>query len=164
MCASKSEKKFSLGFIAESPSMANNLRHLILFDDGTATYTTADDRIHLCLCQDFQRNSRSIELKFVQKDLEEILFHDNVNKKQYELYHYVRVKKFDGNYHNAQITEIDCSTIKLKFYERQAQTEVWMHRRSILIDDVVMSPVEIASPMILQNKQEYDERNPGMKS
>ncbi|CAF1044890.1 unnamed protein product [Adineta ricciae] len=159
MCATKSEKKFSLGFIGESPSMVNNLRHLILFDDGTATYTTADDRIHLCLCQDFQRNSRSIELKFVQKDLEEILFHDNVNKKPYGLYHYVRVKKFDGNYHNAQITKIDCSIMKLKFYERQAQTEIWMHRRSILIDDVVMSPVEIASPMILQNKQEYDERD-----
>ncbi|UJR36083.1 hypothetical protein I4U23_028819 [Adineta vaga] len=157
MYTSFMKTKFSLGFIDESPSIYNHSRHLILLDDGTAVYTTNNDRIHLCLCQDFERNSRSIESKSIRKDLEEILFHQKLNKKRYQLHDYVRVKKFDENYHHAQIIEIDCSIMKLKFYERQAQTEIWMHQQSILIDDIIMSPVELASPMILQPKQTSNE-------
>ncbi|CAF3631709.1 unnamed protein product [Adineta steineri] len=157
MYISPLKKQFSLGFICENPSVYNNLRHLILFDDGSVAYTTMNDHIHVCLCQDFERNFRSIESKLVRKDFQELFFDKNLNKKQYQLHNYVRVKKFDDKYHNAQIIDIDCSIIKLKFYERQAQTEIWMHRQSSLIDDIFLSPIEIASPIILQNKRKHDE-------
>jgi hypothetical protein len=157
MYISSLTNKFSLGYICEIPSIYNHLRHLILFDDGTAAYTMSNDRIHLCLCQDFEQNFRSIESKLIRENFEELLFNKNLNNKQYQIHNYVRVKKFDDKYHNAQIIDIDCSIIKLKFYERQAQTEIWMHQQSLLINDTIMSPIDIASPIILQNKRKYDE-------
>jgi len=150
-------KKYSLGFICEIPSIYNHSRHLILFDDGSAGYTMENDRIHLCLCQDFEQTSRLIESKIIRENFEELLFKNNLNKKQLQIYNYVCVKKFDDKYHNAQIIDIDCSIIKLKFYERQAKTEIWMHQHSLLINDTIMSPIDIASPVILQNKRKHDE-------
>jgi len=157
MYISSLTNKFSLGYICEIPSIYNHLRHLILFDDGTAAYTMSNDRIHLCLCQDFEQNFRSIESKLIRENFEELLFNKNLNNKRYQIHNYIRVKKFDDKYHNAQIIDIDCSIIKLKFYERQAQTEIWMHQQSLLINDTIMSPIDIASPIILQNKRKYDE-------
>ncbi len=161
MYMSSSKQTFILGFICEVPSLDNHLRHLILFDDGTAAYTMTNDRIHLCLCQDFERNSRSIESKLVRENLQELLFKRMFTKKQFQLHNYVRVKKFDDKYHNAQIIDIDCSIMKLKFYERQAQTEIWIHQQSLLIEDIIMSPIEVASPIILQNKRKRDEISMG---
>jgi len=157
MYISSLTNKFSLGYICEIPSIYNHLRHLILFDDGTAAYTMSNDRIHLCLCQDFEQNFRSIESKLIRENFEELLFNKNLNNKRYQIHNYIRVKKFDDKYHNAQIIDIDCSIIKLKFYERQAQTEIWMHQQSLLINDTIMLPSDIASPIILQNKRKYDE-------
>jgi len=116
-----------------------------------------NDRIHLCLCQDFEQNSRLIESKLIRENLEKLFYNKNLNKKQYQIHNYVRVKKFDDQYHNAQIIDIDCSIIKLKFYERQAQTEMWIHHESSLIDDTIMSPIELASPIISENKRKHDE-------
>jgi hypothetical protein len=149
--------KYALGFICEIPSIYNHSRHLILFDDGSAIYTMKNDQIYLCLCQNFEQNSRLIESKTIRENFEELLFNENQSKKQYQINHYVRVKKFDDKYHNAQIIDIDCSIIKLKFYERQAQTEIWMHQQSSLITDTFMSPIDLASPVILQNKRKYDQ-------
>jgi hypothetical protein len=157
MYISSLTNKFSLGYICEIPSIYNHSRHLILFDDGTATYAKDNDRIHLCLCQDFEQNSRSIGSKLLRENFQELLFNKNLNSKQFQIHNYVRVKKFDDKYHNAQIIDIDCSIIKLKFYERQAQTEIWMHQQSSLIDNTIMSPIELASPIILQNKRKHDE-------
>lgn len=150
-------KKYSLGFICESPSMGNHLRHLILFDDGIATYSTSSDRIYLCLCQDFEQNSRLIESKVIRENFEQLFFHEHLPKKTFQLNNYVCVKKFDDKYHNAQVIDIDCSIMKLKFYERQAQTEIWMHQQSALISEIIMTPVDLASPVILQNKRKYDQ-------
>ncbi|CAF4258289.1 unnamed protein product [Rotaria sp. Silwood2] len=150
-------KKISLGFICEVPSLNNHLRHLILFDDGTAKYTVENDLIYLCLCQDFERNSRSIESKLIRENFEKLLLNKYLNKQKFHIHNYVRVKKFDDKYHNARTIDVDCSIIKLKFYERQAQTEIWMHQHSLLIDDTIIAPIEIASPVILQNKRKYDE-------
>lgn len=157
MYMSSTAKKYSLGFIGESPSIENHLRHLILFDDGSASYTNATDRIHLCLCQDFEQNFRLIESKIIRDNLQQILYREDLSKKIFQLNSYVCVKKFDDKYHNAQIIDIDCSIMKLKFYERQAQTEIWMHQQSTLITETIMSPVDLASPVILQNKRKYDQ-------
>jgi hypothetical protein len=116
-----------------------------------------NDQIYLCLCQDFEQNSRFIESKLIRENFNELLFKQNSSRKEYQIHNYVRVKKFDDKYHNAQIIDIDCSIIKLKFYERQAQTEIWMHQQSSLITDTIMSPIDLASPVILQNKRKYDE-------
>ncbi|CAF0786002.1 unnamed protein product [Rotaria sordida] len=155
--SSSTTKKFSLGFICEVSSIHNHLRHLILFDDGTAKYTMENDLIYLCLCQDFERNSRSIESKLMRQNFEKLLSNKCLNKQKFHIHNYVRVKKFDDKYHNARIIDVDCSIIKLKFYERQAQTEIWMHQHSLLIDDTIIPPIDIASPVILQNKRKYDE-------
>jgi hypothetical protein len=157
MYISSLTEKISLGFICEIPSIYNHSRHLILFDDGTAAYTMTNDRIHLCLGQDFEQNSRLIESKLIRDSFEELLYKKNLNTKQFQIYNYVSVKKFDEKYHNAQIIDIDCSIIKLKFYQRQAQTEIWMHQQSSLINDKVMPPIDIASPVIVQNKRKHDE-------
>lgn len=153
--------KFSLGYICEMPSIYNHLRHLILFDDGTTTYTKTNDKIHLCLCQNFEQTSRSIITKSIRDNLEKLLFNKNLNKNQFPIHSYIAVKKFDDKYHNAQIIDIDCSIIKLKFYERQAQTEIWIHQQSSLINDTTMTLVEIASPTILQNKRKHNEISMG---
>jgi hypothetical protein len=157
-------KKYSLGFISELPSMYNHLRHLILFDDGTAAYTKIDDHVHLCLGQDFEQNRRSIESELIRQSFEELLVNNdkrNRNIKRFQINNHVRVKKFDDKYHNAQITDIDCSLIKIKFYERQAQTEIWIHQQSILIEAAIMSPIEVASPIILPTKRKHDEISTG---
>lgn len=153
-------KKILLGFICEIPSTYNHRRHLILFDDGTAAYANNSDCIHLCLYQDIERNLRSVELMLLRQDFEKLLFSKNVNQRKFQINNYVRVKKFDGKYHNARIIDIDCSIIKLKFYERRAQTEVWMHLDSLLIDDGIIAPIDVASPVILQNKRKYEELSP----
>ncbi|CAF3483956.1 unnamed protein product [Rotaria sp. Silwood1] len=150
-------QKISLGFICEVPSLHNRLRHLILFDDGTAKYTGDDDLIYLCLCQDFERNSRLVESKLIRQNFEKLLSNKYLHKQKFHIHNYVRVKKFDDKYHNARIIDVDCSLIKLKFYERQAQTEIWMHQYSLLINDTIIAPIDIASPIILQNKRKYDE-------
>ncbi len=157
MYVSSLTKKYSLGFICEIPSIYNKFRHLILFDDGTAIYTMFNDEIYLCLCQDYQQNSRLIESKLIRENFSQLLFQENSFEKQFQINNYVCVKKFDDKYHNAKIIDIDCSIIKLKFYERQAQTEIWMHQQSSLIRDTIMSPIDLASPVILQNKRKYDE-------
>jgi hypothetical protein len=162
MYTSSSRKTFSLGFIYEIPSIRNHFRHLILFDDGTAGYTMTNDRIHLCLCQDFEQNSRSIESKIIAENIQELFLNKNLNKKQFQIHNYIRVKKFDDKYHNAQIIDMDCSIIKVKFYERQAQTEIWMHQQSIFVDDSIMLPIDIASPVILQNKRKHDQISTSM--
>ncbi|CAF1263192.1 unnamed protein product [Rotaria magnacalcarata] len=155
--SSSTSKTFSLGFICETPSLYNYQRYLILFDDGTATYTTNNNTIHLCLCQDFERNLRSIESGTLEQNLDKLIYNKNSNKRKFQLQDEVRVKKFDDKYHNARMVDADCSIVKLKFYERQAQTEIWMHSDSLLIDDAAIASVDIASPVILQNKQKSEE-------
>lgn len=141
MFRSSSKQKFLLGFIEETPSIDNHLRHLIVFDDGTAMYSSTEDQLHLCLCQDFEQNVRSIECQSQQENLQGTFFYQPVHERTFRLHQYVRVKKFDHQYHNAQIIAIDNSLVKVKFYQRQAQTEVWMHHRSPLIDPT--SPHEL---------------------
>lgn len=162
--SSSIKKPFALGFVCEMPSIHNYLRHLILLDDGTVTYTINGDRLHICLCQDFEKNVCSIESKLMQENFQQILFNKNPNQRQYQINNYIRVKKFDDKYHNAQIIDIDCTLIKVKFYERQAKTETWIHRNSLFIDDTDIAPIDLASPVILDNKRKYDEVSPKKSS
>ena len=161
MYTSSSRKNFSLGFICESPSIYNHKRHLILFDDGTTSYTRDNDRIQLCLCQDFEQNCRTIESKLIRQNFKTLLFNKNFHAQKFQIHNYIRVRKFDDKYHNARIIDMDCSMIKIKFYERQAQTEIWIHQYSSFIDDTMMPPIELASPVILQNKRKFDEITTG---
>ena len=128
------KNSFYLGFIGETPSMPNQLRHLVLLEDGTGAYTETGDRLHLCLSQDFERTINAIESKCLRENLEHIFVSDSVPQTSFRLHQHVRVKKFDDKYHNAQIVDLDGSLIKVKFYQRQAQTEIWMHQQSLFID------------------------------
>ena len=95
---------------------------------------TDEDNLHLCLSQDFHENVRSIELSSARDSIEAKFNDELIEKNAYQVNQYLRVKKFGEKYHNVQIIEIDCSLLKLKFYQRQAQTEIWIHCQSILIE------------------------------
>ena len=138
--------------------MNNHLRHLILFDDGTAIYTSVHDHIHLSLLQDFQQNCGAIESKCVRNNFEEFLILNRRNRNHLHVNTHVRVKKFDHNYHNARITAVDCSIVKLMFYERQAQTEIWMHQRSPLIEDTYLLPMDLVTPAIASRDTKQNDR------
>jgi len=146
MFRSKAQKSFSLGFIEEMPSVENDLRHLIVFDDGTASYSCDGDLFHLCLCQNFEQNIDSIEPEFQRENLNGIFFYQPIHERRFHLEQYVRVKKFDQQFHNAQIIDIDNSLIKVKFYQRQAQTEICLHQRSSLIDSTF--PIDVCQSTI----------------
>lgn len=135
-----SKNSFYLGFVGETPSLFNHLRHLILLDNGTATYTESGDLVHLCLSQDFERTISAIESKCLRENFEQIFLHDSIHQKLFRVNQHIRVKKFDDKYHNAQIVDLDSSLIKVKFYQRQAQTEIWIHQQSPFIDAI--SPKE----------------------
>lgn len=145
---------YNIGFICELPSEFNHFRYLILFDDGTTSYTQETDEIYVCLSQNLQDHLRFIESKSIRDDWEQIL----VSTKQisFTIDQHIRVKKFDDQYHNAQIVELDCSLIKIKFYERQAQTQIWLHQLSNLINEQCLVPIDIASPVIFPKRQRVD--------
>ncbi|CAF1154657.1 unnamed protein product [Rotaria sordida] len=124
-----------LGFIFEKPCSIKNLnRYLIIYDNFTAKYHSQTD-FHLCLCQDFEKHLSNIDYielrsyyKYAFRNLNK--FHQS----NFSIGTIIRVRRFDTQYHNARIIDKDCSLIKICFYERKSQTQIWIHSNSSMID------------------------------
>ena len=134
-----------LGFVYEIPCLeTNNNRYLVLYDNFTARYHSHSE-FHLCLCQDFRRHLLNIDYKVLRSHYQHAL--QNVTSptlSKYPLNTVIRVKKFDGQYHNARVIEIDCSIIKICFFERKAKSEIWIHSNSSIIEHA--PPISLSAP------------------
>jgi len=124
-----------LGFILENPCpMKNFNRYLIIYDNYTAYYHLQID-FHLCLCQNFQKHMSNIdylELRSYYKHA----FQNSMTSKQsnWTIGTIIRVRKFGTQYHHARIIDKDCSIIKICFFERKSQPEMWIYSNSSIID------------------------------
>ncbi|CAF5100992.1 unnamed protein product, partial [Rotaria sp. Silwood1] len=107
-----------LGFIYEIPCpIKNNNRYLVLFDNFTASYHLHSE-IHLCLCQDFRRHISNIDYKDLQLYYQHAFQNLNLSiQSNYTIDDIIRVRKFGAQYHNVRIIDIDCSLIKICFFE-----------------------------------------------
>ncbi|UJR36082.1 hypothetical protein I4U23_028818 [Adineta vaga] len=125
-----------LGFIYEKPcSMKNANRYLVLYDNFTASYQLSTT-FHLCLCQDFDKHLLNIDYSDLQTYYRNAFRYRHLSKQlNFSIGMIIRVKKFDGQYHNARIIEKDYSLIKICFYERKSQTQIWIHCNASIIDD-----------------------------
>ena len=125
----------TLGFILETPcSIKNNNRYLVLYDDFTAHYHLLSE-FHLCLCQDFRRHISNIDYKDLQLHYQHAFKNSNLSKQStYVLNSIIRVRKFGAQYHNVRIIDIDCSIIKICFFERKSKKEMWIHSNSSIIE------------------------------
>ena len=124
-----------LGFVCECPCVeTNDNRYLILYDDFTAAYHSQSD-FHLCLCQDFRRHLLNIDYKDLRTYYQQAFERKSSSLRQkYSLNQIIRVRKFDSNYHNARVMEIDCSIIKICFFQRKSQKQIWIHCNASIIE------------------------------
>lgn len=131
-----------LGFISERPSSIDNQnRYLILFDNYTAAYHSQIN-FHLCLCQNFQRHLSNFDYQELRSYYEHV-FQPSARSKSshWPIGTIIRVRKFGTQYHNARIIDRDCSIMKICFFERKSQTEVWIYSNSPMIDSMVNIPL-----------------------
>ncbi len=124
-----------LGFILEKPCLnENHNRYLILYDDYTAYYHSQTD-LHLCLCQDFQKHLSNIDYTELRSYYHHAFRNSHRSKSSnWTIGTIIRVRKFGTQYHNARIIDKDCSIIKICFFERKSQAEIWIHSNSSMID------------------------------
>ncbi|CAF1907927.1 unnamed protein product [Rotaria magnacalcarata] len=124
-----------LGFIIEKPCSIKNLnRYLIIYDNYTANYHSPMD-FHLCLCQNFEKHMLNFDYCELRSYYQHAFQNFNTSKRSNSsIGTIVRVRKFGSQYHNARIIDKDCSLIKICFFERKSQTEMWIHSNSSLID------------------------------
>lgn len=128
-----------LGFTFERPSSINN-RYLILFDDYTAAYCSQND-FHLCLCQNFQRHLSNLDYQELRSYYEHVFQPSTRSKSSHwPIGTIIRVRKFGTQHHNARIIDRDCSILKICFFERKSQTEIWIYSNSSMIDSMVNIP------------------------
>ncbi|CAF0956757.1 unnamed protein product [Didymodactylos carnosus] len=129
----------SFGFIGESPANYNHYRHLIIFDNLSATYHENMGEIHLSLARDFSCHLPHLNLSsriFFRQYFDYILSSTKVIPTiNFPINTIIRVKHA-GNYHNARIIEKDCSMIKVKFFERKSQLEIWIYSGAIVIEQI----------------------------
>lgn len=131
-----------LGFILEQPcSIKNQNRYLVLYDNHTAAYHSQID-FHLCLCQEFAKHLLSIDYIDLRFYYQQIF--DNLNRfapPNWSLGQIIRVKKFGSQYHNARIVDKDHSLIKICFFERKSQAEMWIYSNSSIIQSYADIPI-----------------------
>jgi hypothetical protein len=124
-----------LGFVLEQPCLTKNKnRYLVLYDNFTASYHS-DSEFHLCLCQDFRRHLLNIDYKELRSHYQHAF--ENLNTSMlsnYPLDSIIRVRKFGAQYHNVRVIDIDCSIIKICFFERKSKKEMWIHSNSSIIE------------------------------
>lgn len=123
------------GFIFEQPCpMKNFNRYLILYDNYTAYYHLQID-FHLCLCQDFQRHLANIDYSELRSYYKHMFqnFH-RLKQSNWTIGTIIRVRKFGAQYHQARIIDKDCSIIKICFFERKSQPEMWIYSSSSMIE------------------------------
>ncbi len=141
------------GFVLEKPCSIKNLnRYLIIYDNYTANYHLQTD-FHLCLCQNFEKHMSNIDYTELRAHYRDA-FRNSKKSKQYNLSigTIIRVRKFDTQYHNARIIDKDCSIIKICFFERKSQTEMWIHSNSSIIELSLSSKLRISSPVLSSSK------------
>ncbi len=133
-----------LGFVYETPcSKTNKDRYLVLYDNFTACYHSHSE-FHLCLCQDFRRHLLNIDYKDLRLHYQHAFQNLNSStQSKYPLNSIIRVKKYGAQYHNVRVVDIDCSIIKICFFERKSKTEIWIHSNSSIIEQL---PSSIPSP------------------
>ena len=136
-----------LGFIYETPCpQTNNDRYLVLYDDYTAHYHT-HSQLHLCLCQDFRRHLSNLDCKDLRAYYQQAFQPRNgLFQSKYSLNSIIRVRKYGSQYHNVRVIDIDHSILKICFFERKAQTEIWIHCNSSMIEQTPPSPPASAPP------------------
>jgi hypothetical protein len=124
-----------VGFIIENPcSIKNANRYLIIYDDFTADYHLQTD-FHVCLCQDYEKHLSNIDYTELRSYYQHSFHQSNLSKQtNFLLGTIIRVRKFGTQYHNARIIDKDCSIIKICFFERKSQTEMWIHSNSSMIE------------------------------
>lgn len=134
-----------LGFILETPcAQINNNRYLVVYDNFTACYHT-HSQLHLCLCQDFRRHLSNLDCKDLRVYYQQTLQQQQQSssssfQSKYSLNSIIRVRKYGSLYHNVRVIDIDHSIIKICFYERKSQTEIWIHCNSSIIEQTPPSP------------------------
>jgi hypothetical protein len=124
-----------LGFIIEKPcEIKNDNRYLIIYDNYSAYYHLQTD-FHLCLCQDFDKHLTNVDHAELRTYYQHAFHQSNLSKQtNFLLGTIIRVKKFGTQYHNARIIDKDGSIIKICFFERKSQTEMWIHSNSSIIE------------------------------
>lgn len=147
-----------LGFVYEKPCpIKNGNRYLILYDNYSASYQNATT-FHLCLCQDFNKHLLNFDYNALQTYYRDAFRHcHRTTQSHYRIGMIIRVRKFDGQYHNARIIEKDYSLIKICFYERKSQSEMWIYCHSSIIEasqDLSLSEkLRISSPLSSSQSQ-----------
>lgn len=127
-----------LGFILEQPCLVtNNNRYLVLDDSFAARYYTQPE-FHLCLCQDFRRHLLNIDYKELRTFYQHAFdcTTKNFRLRRFTCQDTIRVRKFDATYHRAEVIEIDCSIMKICFFERKSQKQMWIHSNASIIEHV----------------------------
>jgi len=126
-----------LGFILEEPCpMKNFNRYLIIYDNYTAYYHLQID-FHLCLCQDFQKHLANIDYNELRAYYQHAFQNSNTSKQSnWTIGTIIRVRKFGTQYHHARIIDKDCLIIKICFFERKSQPEMWIYSKSSMIESV----------------------------
>ena len=135
-----------LGFVAETPCPTNNAdRTLVLYDDMTGSYHSLGE-FHVCLCQDFRRHLSNLDCDDLRLYYEQVLQSSNVPAVgKFTVGETIRVRKFGAKFHNARVTKIDCSLIKVCFFERRSRKQIWIHWNSSIIDRNPLT-VSVSSP------------------
>lgn len=130
-----------LGFIYEIPCLqTNNNRYLVLYDNYTASYHS-HSQLHLCLCQDFRRHLSNLDCRDLRTHYQHAFQHSHQSiQDKYTLNSIIRVRKFGSQYHNVRVIDIDYSVIKICFFQRKSQTEMWIHSNASIIEQTPPSP------------------------
>lgn len=132
----------------EKPCLEQNLnRYLVIYDNYTAYYHSEID-FHLCLCQDFHRHLLNMDSFELQSHYQHTFRNPSLSRKpNWTIGTIIRVRKFGTQYHNARVIAKDCSIIKICFFERKSQTEMWIHSNSPIIDlsQDILAPKQIDS-------------------
>jgi hypothetical protein len=141
-----------LGFILEMPcSTTNHDRYLVIYDNFTAYYHLSTD-FHLCLCQDFSRHVFNMDYIDIRTHYQYAFQTCQTSLvRNLQVGSIIRVKKFGTQYHNARIIEQDCSIIKICFYERKSQPEMWLHCQSSIIERNVSNSNDVAVELSKSN-------------
>lgn len=124
-----------LGFILEIPCPKRNRdRYLIIYDDFSAQYHSSKD-FHLCICQDMSRHMSLIDSEDLQVHYQHAFRRVNqIIENHFALGDIIRVRKFGSQHHNARVIEHDQALIKICFFERKSQLEMWIHCQSSMIE------------------------------
>ena len=129
-----------LGFIFETPcSERNRDRYLIAYDNFSAGYHFSTD-FHLCLCQDFSQHMTNLDSDDIQVHYQHAFrrIHQNVEN-HFSIGQTIPVRKYGVQYHNARVVDQDCALIKVCFFERKSQPEMWIHCQSSIIQSSFLS-------------------------